>query len=76
MEPPSLFKYYHPAKNVHRILQGRTLRFTPPGDLNDPFDCLPYFQDNEDDLKGLRNDKRPSTSPWSWQAISIGREGG
>lgn len=38
-----LYKYFCPSRRC--ILHQRLIRFTPPGSFNDPFDCLPYFQE-------------------------------
>jgi hypothetical protein len=37
-----IYKYFCPDRRT--ILQNRLIRFTPPGQFNDPFDCLPYVE--------------------------------
>lgn len=46
--PQLLYKYAPPCLAKH-ILANRTLRLTPPDQLNDPLDCAPSFQTPKDD---------------------------
>lgn len=40
-----LYKYLCPSRRC--ILHQRLIRFTPPGSFSDPFDSLPYFEEND-----------------------------
>lgn len=44
-----LYKYLSPSIGIEHVLKGRTLRFTPPNELNDPFECVPYLHGGDID---------------------------
>jgi hypothetical protein len=63
----TLFKYCHP-RLIEDVLEKRTLRFTPPSALNDPFDCLPRIMFQESDLERLTQSPRMGQLGRAWAA--------
>jgi hypothetical protein len=64
-----LFKYVTPERTD--VLRGGLIRFTAPGDLNDPFDLQPYFDAiiKESELVGDLRERMPEAYEEALRAV-------
>lgn len=67
--PKTLFKYVRTADAAINILRGR-FKFTPPADLNDPFDLFP-FVDEEEIFQSLEDQRRHGISEYEFNFLKL-----